>query len=111
MTNVDFEGWFAAYRPRVNADLGDHSSDNPVYLFETFGDDLATVERARIAAPSLIWTLVKGESGDLIIEGYHWVNRPISSRRCLIPTVSSMSYLPEHRCEVFGRATDGGSRD
>jgi hypothetical protein len=74
--HTDFETWIATYRPVDNRHSPDFAEDNPVYLFEMFGDDLAFVERMRAEDPSLIWTLVEGDEGDWIIEGFHWMNRP-----------------------------------
>jgi hypothetical protein len=44
-------------------------------MFETFGPDLAEVDRIRSADNALIWTIVESESGDILVEGFHFVNR------------------------------------
>ena len=72
---MNFEHWFATYKPVTNPHAADHGFGDLNFLFEAFGDDLERVDRTRKIDEALIWTLIEGESGDVIIEGYHWVNR------------------------------------
>jgi hypothetical protein len=71
---MNFESWFETYRPVANPNGRAFGFDDTNYMFETYGSDLAEVERVR-SADALIWTIVESESGDILIEGYHFVNR------------------------------------
>tara|TARA_R110000751_G_scaffold27439_2_gene72568 strand:+ start:237 stop:557 length:321 start_codon:yes stop_codon:yes gene_type:complete len=44
---------------------------SPMY-FETYGKDLEYVKKQN---PNLIWTIVEGDEGMYITQGFHWVNR------------------------------------
>lgn len=72
---MDFDEWISAYRPIGNALAEDFDPANPAYLFGLTADELRKVDSVRETDESLIWTLVEGDTGDAIIEGFHWVNR------------------------------------
>ena len=44
---------------------------SPMY-FETYGKDLEYVKKQN---PNFIWTMVEGDEGMYITQGFHWVNR------------------------------------
>lgn len=44
---------------------------SPMY-FETYGEDLEYVKRQK---PNFIWTMIEGDEGMYITQGFHWVNR------------------------------------
>jgi len=44
---------------------------SPMY-FETYGEDLEYVKKQN---PNLIWTMIEGDQGMYIAQGFHWVNR------------------------------------
>jgi hypothetical protein len=73
--SIDFEIWLATYRPVENRNSPEFAEESPVHIFETFGDDLAFVERLRTEDSSVSWALVEGDTGDWTIEGFHRVNR------------------------------------
>lgn len=72
---MNFESWCELYRPVANPNGRAFGFDDTNYMFEVFGQDLAEVERIRSAEKALIWTIVECDSGDLLIEGFHFVNR------------------------------------
>lgn len=44
---------------------------SPMY-FETYGEELEYVKKQN---PNLVWTMIEGDNGMYITQGYHWVNR------------------------------------
>jgi len=72
---MNFESWCETYQPVTNPNGRAFGFDDANYMFETFGSDLAEVERMRSIDEALIWTIVESESGDVLIEGCHFVNR------------------------------------
>lgn len=60
--------WFPKHKPIKNH----FSSDPNCLMFETYGEE---VEFVRNYKPENIWTYVSGDGCDLIIAGYHYVNR------------------------------------
>jgi hypothetical protein len=72
---MKFESWWENYQPVVNPNGRAYGVDDTNYMFETYGQELAEVHRVRSVDESLIWTIVETERGDVLIEGYHFVNR------------------------------------
>ncbi len=72
---MNFESWCAAYQPVVNPNGRAFGFDDTNFMFETFGSDLAEVERVRLADEALVWSILESESGDVLVEGYRLVNR------------------------------------
>jgi hypothetical protein len=62
---MDWDSWIDQYKP-----IKDKQGE-PV-MFETYGKDLDTVLGTH---PRYVWTYLEGDSGSLITEGYHLVNR------------------------------------
>ena len=72
---MNFESWCAAYRPVANSNGLAFGFDDTYFMFETYGTDLAEVERVRRTDEAMIWTIIETETGNVLIEGYHLVNR------------------------------------
>ena len=67
----EFQGWFPFvenFKPIPNK----FSSDPNEMLYETYGEEVEFVQNYD---PKHVWTLVTGDMCDLIIAGYHYVNR------------------------------------
>lgn len=72
-TELAYDTWRGRFQPLQNRATANFDGA----MFETFGDDLAAVQRY---PKDRIWTLIQGDSdtdgGDLwIVSGYHLVNR------------------------------------
>lgn len=71
------EDEFDARYPLIRNHLNPHASwgfdDGPGCLFETYGEELAFVQRQD---PRTIWTFIDGDDGDCyVVSGFHFVNR------------------------------------
>ena len=65
LLRLTWEEWVEEYKPYTDEE------GNP-RMFDLFGSDKDSVD----AHPdSLIWTYLEGDTGVLITEGYHYVNR------------------------------------
>lgn len=65
-----FDEWYEKYKPIKN-----HYKENDLWvndMFETYGEELDFV---RAQDQRHIWTLVDGEGGLYITNGYHLINR------------------------------------
>lgn len=62
---MTWQEWVQQYKPEVDSD------DSP-RMFETYGED---VEEVIKHDNNLIWTYLEGDSGSVITQGYHYVNR------------------------------------
>lgn len=68
---MDFDEWFATYKPIPNNIVEDSSFDGT--MFETYGDEVAFVKKAD---PAYIWMYGDGDDGGSYIwNGWHIVNR------------------------------------
>ena len=63
---MNYEEWEEKYKPIINPFVENN------YLFETFGEEYDFVTKAN---PLNIWTLIDGEDGTYIVDGWHFVNR------------------------------------
>ena len=66
----ELDAWDAKYQPIQNH-IDPHAGDK----FETYGDELDYVLSIANAEPDRVWTLVDGDDGLYITNGYHLVNR------------------------------------
>lgn len=66
------EQWETKYQPVINA--SEQSSWNGT-MFETYGDDYATVLTVAEKEPRRVWTWVDGDGGTFIVNGFRLVNR------------------------------------
>ena len=72
---MNFESWCETYRPVTNPNGRAFGLDDTNCMFETFGPNLAEIERIESADKAPIWTIVESESGDVLVEGFRLVNR------------------------------------
>jgi hypothetical protein len=111
MTYTEIQGWKAwedKYKPIKN-----HFSKDPdETMFETYGEEVEFVTKAD---NKYIWTWIQGDMSDLVVAGYHYVNRLgyyISS----IPWENEDDYVllsVEEECECYNEDgyDDGGAGD
>lgn len=69
----EVEQWEATYQPVIN--IPDESESWGGIMFETYGDDYATILTVAEKEPRRVWTLVDGEDGTYIVNGFRLVNR------------------------------------
>ena len=62
---LTWEQWQQEYQPFTDR-------FNTPYMFETYGNDLATVEKS---GEGLVWTFIETDNGTMITNGQHYVNR------------------------------------
>ena len=67
---MNYDQWAEAYQPRNN-----HLRDEETDLFETYGVELGYVLATADIKPAHVWTLVDGDGGTYVVNGYHLVNR------------------------------------
>lgn len=67
---MTYEEWADVYKPKIN-----HLVKTETNLFETYGIELGYVLSTADYQPDTVWTLVDGDEGTYIIDGYHLVNR------------------------------------
>ena len=69
----EVEQWEATYQPVIN--IPDESESWGGIMFETYGDDYATVLTVAEKEPRRVWTWVDGDDGTYIVNGFRLVNR------------------------------------
>jgi hypothetical protein len=71
---MSFDNWVETFDPISNTITPDAPFDGS--MFETYGDDLSAVLVAAHPANGLkVWTLVEGDEGQYVVDGYRLVNR------------------------------------
>jgi hypothetical protein len=109
MTYTEIQGWKAwedKYKPIKNK----FRKDPDEQMFETYGEEVEFVQKAD---NKYIWTYLQGDMSDLLVAGYHYVNRLgyyISS----IPWENEDDYVllsVEEECECYNEDgyDDGGA--
>lgn len=68
---MNYEEWAGIYRPKHNHLV----KSDCQYHFETYGIELGYVLATADLEPDRVWTLVDGDDGTYIVNGYHLVNR------------------------------------
>jgi len=71
------ELFWETYKP-VENHLGETcivENDGHYFGFETYGEDLAYIERMAVEKPNHVWTLIDGDEGTYITAGKRFVNR------------------------------------
>jgi len=63
---MNYEKWEEKYKPITNPFTKD------TQIFETYGEEYDFIKKTD---PKKIWTLVDGDVGTYIIDGWHYVNR------------------------------------
>ncbi len=72
---MNFDDWFDIFQPVANPGRCGFEINDVNFMFETFGKDQVEVTKVENIDGKLVWTLVECESGEMLIEGYHRVNR------------------------------------
>ena len=72
---TEYQGWdvwVEKFKP-INNHLDKYATaENPTKMFETYGEE---VEFVQAQDPRYVWTNVQGDMSDLLVAGYHYVNR------------------------------------
>jgi hypothetical protein len=69
---MNYEQWETTYQPQMNH-LADPADCREMY--ETYGVELGYVLATADLDPKRVWTLIDGDGGTFIVNGYHLVNR------------------------------------
>jgi hypothetical protein len=70
---MTYEQWEAQYQPILNH--LDHNAIEDQRTFETYGVEVGFVLGVNFVDPRRVWTLIDGEKGAYIVDGYRLVNR------------------------------------
>ena len=70
-TKMSFEEWQDKYKPIPNFMRTKEDTE----LFETYGEEVAFARGVAMFSESHVWTLIEGDTGLWITNGYHYVNR------------------------------------
>ena len=76
--------------------IKNHLDENALWdgcMFETYGEEVEFVCKAN---PKTIWTWIDGEGGDLVVAGYHYVNR-------IGYLISEVEWTDENESMVFDK--------
>ena len=104
--SVEIQGWNAfleKYKPEYNHING--NTDEYNHAFETYG---AEVEYVKSKPNNHIWTRVQGDMSDLIVTGYHLVNR-LEYYVTEVPWTNEDEYVllsVEQECECYSEDED-----
>jgi len=75
---MNYEEWEETYEPRANhlrgIEVRGLLAEETVF-FETYGIELGYVLATADIKPAHVWTLVDGDKGTYVVNGYHLVNR------------------------------------
>jgi len=71
MTKTEYQGW-SAWEDKFKPIKNHFREDPDEQMFETYGDEFDFVQKADNRH---IWTWIEGDMSDLIVAGYHYVNR------------------------------------
>ena len=76
-TRITFDQWEEQYKPTINTLDSEalFNDGNGGIMFETFGEEHRAVVSVATQEPRRVWTLVDIDDGQVIINGYHQVNR------------------------------------
>lgn len=72
-TQMIYEEWTEKYKPMANHLVSD--PEDYLVTFETFGDEYKFVLETNEIDPRRIWTLIDGDEGTYVVDGWHYVNR------------------------------------
>jgi len=68
---MEYFEWFETYKPKKNHLNRNHDTE----MFETYDIELGYVLATADLEPNRVWTLIEGDVGLWIVNGYHLVNR------------------------------------
>jgi hypothetical protein len=71
MTHTEYQGW-QKWEDKFKPIHNHFSNDPDQQMFETYGEEVDFVIKQD---PKTIWTWIQGDMSDLIVAGYHYVNR------------------------------------
>ena len=74
---LTYDKWVEKFKPIANIAAtarGEEAAFDGT-MFETYGDDLEAVRQTGSLLPERIWTLIDGDEGQVITNGFHIVNR------------------------------------
>ena len=69
---MTYEEWCEKYKPIGNMISNNYDNDGG---FDTFGEELDFIWSVQEKDPKKVWTMVEGDDGWYIINGFHFVNR------------------------------------
>lgn len=72
MTEVDFDRKYTMDRTVKSTEFDNESQAG---MLETYGDDVKQVMRIANTDPLRVWTMVDGDDGMYLVQGFHLVNR------------------------------------
>jgi hypothetical protein len=106
---VEYQGW-KAWEDKFKPIKNHFRKDPDETMFETYGEEVEFVQKAD---NKYIWTWIQGDMSDLVVAGYHYVNRLgyyISS----VPWENEDDYVllsVEEECECYKEDgyDDGGA--
>lgn len=71
MTYTEIQGW-KAWEDKFKPIKNHFRQDPDEQMFETYGEEVEFVTKYD---PKYIWTYIQGDMSDLLVAGYHYVNR------------------------------------
>jgi hypothetical protein len=71
MTYTEYQGW-KAWEDKFKPIKNHFRNDPDEQMFETYGEEVEFVTKAD---NKYIWTYLQGDMSDLLVAGYHYVNR------------------------------------
>jgi hypothetical protein len=71
MTHTEYQGW-QKWEDKFKPIHNHFSNDPDQNMFETYGEEVEFVTKAD---NKYVWTWIQGDMSDLIVAGYHYVNR------------------------------------
>lgn len=74
MKTITEDEWIEQYKPTLNIFHNDPDQSWNGTVYETFGEELAHVQKINDITPQFVWTLLDSD-GFAIVSGYHHVNR------------------------------------
>jgi hypothetical protein len=88
---MSFDKWVETFKPITNTATPDAPFDG--CMFETFGSDLVDVLIYANGKHShlRVWSLVEGDAGQYVVDGYHRVNR-LGYFITAVPAVAGTQY-------------------
>ena len=111
MKNEIYQGWYKwaeKFKPTPNHILNDE--DTREHMYETYGEELEYVIKTD---SKYIWTLIQGDMCEIILAGYHYVNR-LGYYITEVPWEHEYDYAlisVEIECECYDKETGEGKDD
>jgi hypothetical protein len=106
---IEYQGW-SAWEQKFKPIKNHFRNDPDETMFETYGEEVEFITKAD---NKYIWTYIQGDYSDLIVAGYHYVNRLgyyISS----VPWENEDDYVllsVQEECECYDEKEGEGKDD